>query len=101
MDDFFEAYHTLLDIQDLPMDHEARKDEHVVAVWDLLDSDGSGSLDFAELAAGASLLAGGDHEEKLDLMFQLFDLDADGFIQQREARVYFAAVYRVVFAADP
>ena len=48
------------------------------ALFDAFDSDGNGTIDFAELGAGLSVLCGGDAEQRVRLAFSLFDLDGDG-----------------------
>ena len=68
------------------------------ALFDAFDSDGNGSIDFAELGAGLSVLCGGDAEQRVRLAFSLFDLDGDGTISPREMTRYLGAVFRVAFA---
>ena len=70
------------------------------ALFDAFDSDGNGSIDFAELGAGLSVLCGGDAEQRVRLAFSLFDLDGDGTISPREMTRYLGAVFRVAFARD-
>jgi Ca2+-binding EF-hand superfamily protein len=70
-------------------------------VWDLFDGDGSGHVDFSDLAAGLSILCGDGEAEKVAAAFQLFDTDGDGFITQQEMTAYLTSVYRIVFTASP
>jgi lysophosphatidylcholine acyltransferase / lyso-PAF acetyltransferase len=51
----------------------------------LLDTDGSGSIDFRELCMGlAALNPSRDPEELIGFSFRLYDLDGDGFINNKE-----------------
>jgi Ca2+-binding EF-hand superfamily protein len=51
------------------------------------DSDKSGTIDFREFAVGLSTLLKGSAEERMRLMFDSYDLNADGKLSQEE--VYF------------
>lgn len=89
---------------------------------------GEGLVDFAELAAGLTVLCGGSRSSKIDSAFALYDKDSDGCIAevrstpadpphactphgllkccmhvapiQEELQAYLAAVYRVVVALE-
>ena len=44
------------------------------ALFDAFDSDGNGSIDFAELGAGLSVLCGGDAEQRVRLAFSRYSI---------------------------
>ena len=69
-------------------------------LFDAFDVDGDGTVDFAELGAGLSVLCGGDRENKVRSTFRLFDLDGDGTVAFEEMARYLLAVFRVAFAKD-
>ena len=70
-------------------------------LFDAFDTDGDGTIDFAELGAGLSVLCGGEGEAKVRATFALFDLDGNGTIEFAEMVRYLRAVFRVAFAKDP
>lgn len=48
------------------------------------DKDGSGKIDFKELAAGLSLVSKGSAEEKLNILFKAYDKDDSGHLDKDE-----------------
>lgn len=48
------------------------------------DKDGSGKIDFKELASGLSLVAKGSAEEKLRILFSAYDKDGSGQLDRDE-----------------
>lgn len=70
-------------------------------LFDLFDTNGNGSVDLPELAAGLAVLCGGSSADKVEASFRLFDMDGDGFITLGEMQAYLASMFRVVYAAEP
>ena len=64
----------------------------MLALFGSLDADGNDIVDFAELAAGLSLLCGGSSDDKITAVFKLFDLDGDGVITLTEMTTYLTSV---------
>ena len=50
----------------------------------IADADGSGGVDFAELATGLSILCGGTSDQKAEAAFSLYDYNGDGYISMEE-----------------
>lgn len=71
----------------------------------LLDLNHDGMLDLREFVAGLALLCKGTLEDKLDLSFRLFDIDANGSVDRRELTSMFKhawlAGYHALAAAHP
>lgn len=83
---------------------DATKDrikEIIDGLFDLFDSDGSGYVDFGELASGLSVLCGGTKDQKVQAAFSLFDFNGDGFISMDEMTRYLTSVFRVLFQVSP
>lgn len=70
-------------------------------LFDLFDTDHSGSVDFGELASGLSVLCGGTKEQKVQAAFSLFDFNGDGYISLEEMTRYLTSVFRVLFQVSP
>ena len=60
--------------------------EAVDRLFSIFDADGSGSIDFTELAIFTSLLAKGAPSEKLAYAFRVFDTDGNGVLDHAEVR---------------
>jgi hypothetical protein len=59
--------------------------------FDVLDSDGSGALDWPEFIAALSALEKGDASRRIEFLFHAYDLNSDGFIQRHEVQLFFLA----------
>ncbi|ETV68181.1 hypothetical protein H257_15763 [Aphanomyces astaci] len=70
-------------------------------LFDIFDTDGNGTVDYAELTAGLSLLCGGGREDKVRAAFALYDYNHDGVISLDEMIRYLTAVFKVLFATNP
>jgi len=71
------------------------------ALFDVFDSDNDGFVDFPELCAGMTLLAGGAPAERMEGVFALFDADSDGSITIDEMTAFLEGTFRMAFAQDP
>ncbi|KAI8918064.1 hypothetical protein BC831DRAFT_131323 [Entophlyctis helioformis] len=73
-------------------------------VFNLLDANNNGELDFPEFMTALDVSARGDLEEKLQWMlrtrrtglFRLYDLDEDGYIGEAEMLCIVDAIYRMM-----
>ncbi|MDP2435494.1 MAG: EF-hand domain-containing protein [archaeon] len=71
-------------------------------IFSNLDASGDGIISFKELMMGLSILYEGSPEEKLRIIFRLFDSDKTGTLDQQELSALVAMAYRTLYhsAAD-
>ncbi|KAE8882473.1 hypothetical protein PF003_g33432 [Phytophthora fragariae] len=58
-------------------------------------------VDVADFLGGVSVFACGERDEKIQLTFELYDMDGDGFISKEEMTKYLTAVFLVIGSSSP
>ncbi len=62
-------------------------------VFDAIDRDGNGKIDFSEYMIAMSLQISGNLKEKLNWMFNLYDLDKSGSLEKSEMLKIIKSMY--------
>ena len=78
-----------------------RTSQILTRLFAVFDVDGSGAVDFSELASGLSVLCGGSRDQKAEAAFALYDYNGDGFISMEEMTRYLTSVFKVMYETQP
>ena len=99
---FYDVALSYIDRNDDLSDMDRERAEMVLTrLFQILDSDDNGVVDFAELASGISPLCGGTQDEKATACFELYDVNGDGKLSLDELTDYLHNVFRVVYETEP
>jgi len=69
-------------------------------LFDIFDTDKSGSVDFKELSVGLTTLGSGTLEKKLAFVFSLFDSKGTGSINRDQLTVAFRTLFSMLYTGD-
>jgi len=73
----------------------------VESLFQAVDLNGDGRIDYCELASGISVLCGGGRDDKVRAAFSLFDLNGDGFISLDEMVTYLTSMFSMLYSINP
>jgi Ca2+-binding EF-hand superfamily protein len=69
-------------------------------VFRTFDKDNSGKIDFKEFLLAINITSGGKPEEKLELAYQMYDIDGNGTIEKSEMVEIIRAIYSMLGADE-
>jgi Ca2+-binding EF-hand superfamily protein len=102
----YNVFHDIIEsvsvTRDKPLTSHEKKmlDKKMKAIYESLDTNQDGQVQFSELAAGLTVLCGGTANSKIETAFELFDMNNDRMISQDEMFRYLRSVYAIVYEAD-
>eukprot|EP01112_Ceratiomyxa_fruticulosa_P010509 TRINITY_DN2787_c0_g1_i4.p1 TRINITY_DN2787_c0_g1~~TRINITY_DN2787_c0_g1_i4.p1 ORF type:complete len:232 (-),score=42.67 TRINITY_DN2787_c0_g1_i4:76-675(-) len=64
-------------------------------LFGVLDQNGDGLVDFRELLMAMNTAINGDMEQKVELMFKIYDINDDGFLAKTELLKIFTAIFTI------
>jgi len=99
---FSNQLEALLDSLDVDSTEEERARDTFERFWaSLSDSlDSNQAIHISKLAAGFSVICGGEADDKVEMAFSLFDKKGTGYIDFEEMTEYLSSVYSLMFEAD-
>jgi len=69
-------------------------------LFTVFDTAQNGQVDFGELASGLAILCGSTMDEKVQRVFDLFDVDGTGFITLEDMTIFMKATFTVLFETE-
>jgi len=78
-----------------------RKSQSLKILFKVLDFNRNESLEKEEIVNALIVLCGGSQEDKIRSVFDLYDVNGDGFISQNELLEHQKTVFRIMFTSNP
>jgi Ca2+-binding EF-hand superfamily protein len=78
-----------------------RKESALCDLFKIVDTDNSGRIDKDELFNSLIVLSGGNHDEKIEALFMLYDRTGEGLITFNEVLKHQQAIFRLMFVTRP
>ena len=99
---FTDCFHSIIARNGGQSDADSERTSHILTrLFNVFDVDGSGAVDFTEMASGLSVLCGGSRDQKAEAAFALYDYNGDGFISMEEMTRYLTSVFKVMYETQP
>merc|ERR1712147_205807 len=98
---FVASFETLAQGAMLSENDLASRNSLLLQLFNILDVDNAGYVDFTELMSALSILCVGPKLKKIQAVFTLYDYNERGYIAPDEANRYFRSVFRMYFALQP
>jgi Ca2+-binding EF-hand superfamily protein len=94
----FEACITALHEEDEVLNDGDRRQRSLVIqrLFQLFDVDNNGLVDIIEIASGVSVLCDRDQDHHFEIVFSMFDKEAEGFITFQDLETYLVSVFKVL-----
>jgi len=96
--EFFDCMFDILNLSGAAAESGEELSDYLNSLFEVFDTDGSGTVDPTELKIGLSLLCSGGLFDKLCTIFNIYDQDGDGFISQYEMESYLESAYKLAYA---
>ena len=94
---FTACFDNIVDVEQMSSSDASAFHMIIPGLYQLFDADGDGTVDVTEIAAGISVLCGGDADDKARAVFDLYDANGDGVITLDEMQNYFSAVFKLMY----
>lgn len=78
-----------------------RKESALSDLFKIMDTDTSGRIDKDELFNSLIVLSGGDHDQKIEALFMLYDRTGEGLITFSEVLKHQESIFRLMFVTRP
>jgi Ca2+-binding EF-hand superfamily protein len=99
MEEFAKVFERLVDEEDVSSDDLDKLHVALGRLFETMDVNGDGKVDFVELSSGISTLTGGSVDEKTRAAFALYDVNGDGFISLSEFEHYLTSVFKFMYVS--
>ena len=99
MEGFAQVFESLTEDEDVSSEDLDKLHVALGRLFETMDVNGDGKVDFVELSSGVSTLTGGSVDEKTSAAFALYDVNGDGFISLSEFEHYLTSVFKVMYVS--